>query len=171
MLSVTKAGTWQGEPLRQWYLSLYVLRGSQYRLKYRSPGDGGPLSKGMPPAREVAIVGTAQLVRAGTDELLVERRMDSADCGTPNIGVIGVSASGRVVPMVSIYNGCDLKATVIDGAGGEPDTLRLTGPYYGPDSGTCCPTKQKAAATFAYRNGSWVLSPRYFQFEVDSFGP
>lgn len=154
-----------------WHLSLYVLRGSQYRLKYRSPGNGGPLWRGAPPMRQFAIVGTAQLLQPGTDELLVEHRMDSADCGTPVLNAIGVSASGRVVPVVTVFNGCDLRATVVRGAAGALDTLRLTGPYYGPNSGTCCPTKAKTTATLSYRNGSWTLSPRYFELAIDSYGP
>lgn len=160
------------ERIHQWHLSLYVLRGKRYYLKYRSPDNGGPLLKTrMPPMREFAIVGTAQLVRTGTDELLVERRMDSADCGTPNISAIGVSESGRVVPLMSVFNGCALDATVIHGGNGERDALRLAGPYFGPNSGTCCPTKQNATATVYYRNESWIVSPRYFEVETDTYGP
>lgn len=153
-----------------WHLSLYVLHGHRYHLKYRSPGDGGPLWRGEPPMRELAILGTAQLREPGTDELLVEHRMDSADCGTPVINAIGVSTSGRVVPVVTIYNGCGLKAVVVHHAGAV-DTLHLTGPYYGPNSGTCCPTKLKSVASLAYRNGAWRLSPPYFQLAKDTYGP
>lgn len=179
VLSVASAGKLESEDLYQWYLSLYTLRGSKYQLKYRSPRDGGPLWRvfldgkklgGAPPMREFAIVGTAQLVKPGTDELLVEWRMDSADCGSPTINAIGVSTSGRVVPLMTITNGCGLDATVIRGANDGLDMLRLTGPYFGPNSGTCCPTQQQAAATLKYRNGSWVLSPQYYQLEIDTYG-
>ncbi len=165
-----------GTKFYQWYLSIYAIDGSTYHLKYRSPGSGGPLdvveeapgSSMWFPMQDLSIVGAAELMEPSVQQLVVHSHQTGADCGTAHISVLGYdNASGKVVPEVVVDNGCELQAKIVHGTHG--DTLSLTGPYYGPKSALCCPTKPKATATLAYRNGKWVETPRYFDLYVKRF--
>lgn len=180
VLSRAQAGTWQGAPTYQWYLSMYAIDGDTYRLKYRSPGNGGPFERltmsgdqvtsGML-LRDASIVGTAELMQPGVQQLIVQWSPVAADCGSNTIVVFSATTSGKVVPAVSLENACALTATIVPGSGSALDSLRLSGPYYGENSGTCCPTKQKASATLLYRNGAWIQTPKYYPIAVGKFNP
>jgi hypothetical protein len=160
----------------QWYLSVYAIDDATYHLKYQSPRDGGPMSKVEKatggdmwyPLQSAQIVGAAQLMQPGVEQLIVSSHETGADCGSANITVLQVNSSGKVVPAVTLQNTCDLTARVSRGSG-VPDALILNGPYYNATAPTCCPTKAKAVAVLRYRNDRWVETPNYFQFYPNAF--
>jgi hypothetical protein len=176
IISKRVAGKGSGTTFYQWYLSVYAIDDTVYRLKYQSPRDGGPLSKvekasGGPmwyPLQSAAIVGTAQLMQPTVEQLIVSSHETGADCGSANISVLTTTSAGRVVPAVTLQNACDLKATVSRGSG-VPDTLILSGPYYNSTAPNCCPTKNRAVAVLRYRNGRWTETPKYFTFYPNSY--
>lgn len=177
VVSKRVAGKGSGMTFYQWYLSVYAIDDTTYRLKYQSPQDGGPLSKVEKatggdmwyPLQSAEIAGTAQLMQPGVEQLIVSSHETGADCGSANISVLTVNSSGHVVPAVTLQNNCDLTARVSRGTGGVPDALILNGPYYNSTAPTCCPTKAKAVATLRYRNGQWIEKPNYFQLYRGSF--
>lgn len=161
----------------QWYLSIYRLDGTTYRLAYRSPQDGGPLAtveqahgaKLWFPVAEMKIVGAAQLMRPGVQQLVVQSHEAAADCGNATVAIFGANAHGNVVPVVSVGNGCDLSASIVHASAG--DTLRLEGPYYAANAPRCCPTKPRASAVLRYAGGVWKASPNYFQLAIGKLPP
>jgi hypothetical protein len=177
VISKRAVGKGSGMTFYQWYLSVYAIDDATYRLKYQSPRDGGPLSKVEKatggdmwyPLQSAEIVGSAQLMQPGVEQLIVSSHETGADCGSANISVLTVNSSGHVVPAVTLQNNCDLTARVSRGTGGVPDALILNGPYYNSTAPTCCPTKAKAVATLRYRNGQWIEKPNYFQLYRGSF--
>lgn len=163
----------------QWYLSIYAIDGTTYKLKYQSPSNGGPLSKvtkaaGGPvmwfPFQTLQIVGSAELMQPGVQQLVVQSHETGADCGSAVVTVFATDAKQNVVPAVSLRNGCDLSATIVHGSSGN-DTIALSGPYYGPNAAMCCPTKPKATAVLAYRNGTWTQTPKYYDLYPGKFPP
>lgn len=171
-------GKANGEDAYQWYFSIYRIDGTVYHLKYQSPANGGPLetstrTNGAPtwfPVQELKIVGAAQLQEPAVEQLVVQSHAMSADCGGGTVSVFTAdAASGAVRPAVSVSNGCELTATIVHGTSG--DTIALHGPYYGPNAAMCCPTKNNASATLAYRNGKWVETPNYYQLYVGKLPP
>lgn len=173
-------GQGNGTTFYQWYLSVYALDGSTYRLKYQSPANGGPLSKVTQasdgakmwfPMQTLHISGVGEFQRAGVQELVVASHEMAADCGNAVVTVLG-SRNGAVVPAVTVRNGCELKATVAHAkTPGAHDAIVLSGPYYNATAPMCCPTKTKAAAVLSYRNGKWTEVPKYYSFYAGKFPP
>jgi hypothetical protein len=176
VISKRVIGKGSGLTFYQWYLSVYAIDDTTYRLKYQSPRDGGPMSKVEKatggdmwyPLQSAEIVGSAQLMKPGVEQLIVSSHETGADCGSANISVLATTASGRVVPAVTLQNMCDLSVRISRGSG-VPDALILNGPYYNATAPTCCPTKAKAVATLRYSNGRWIEKPNYFQLYQGSF--
>lgn len=163
----------------QWYLSIYQIdfNSATYHLRYQSPANGGPLDKvakahGAPmwfPAQSATIVGAAELMEAGVQQLVVASHQTGADCGSADLTVFGFdSKSRKVVPEVTVQNGCDVSAKIVKSANGIASLL-LGGPYYNATAAMCCPTKPKANATLKFANGKWVETPAYFKFYVRQF--
>jgi hypothetical protein len=162
-------GSGAGRDFYQWYLSIYALRRGAYRLRYQSPGNGGPLSRVEQahgaqmwfPVQELRIVGTAQLMRPGAQQVVVQSHEMAADCGSAAVTVFATGPGGSIIPAVSVGNPCDLDAKIAGSGAG----IELSGPYYKPDAPLCCPTQPHATATLRYRDGKWTESPRYFKIE------
>ncbi|HEY1429459.1 MAG TPA: hypothetical protein VGF18_07790 [Candidatus Tumulicola sp.] len=177
VVSKRVAGKGSGVTFYQWYLSIYQIDDTTYRLRYQSPRDGGPLDKVDKasggdmwyPLQSAQIVGSAMLMQPAVEQLIVSSHQTGADCGSANISVMTVTPSGKVVPAVTLQNSCDLRATVSRGSGSTPDALILNGPYYNATAPNCCPTKAKAVAVLRYRNGRWTETPKYFSFYPNSF--
>lgn len=174
-------GQGNGTTFYQWYLSVYALDGSTYRLKYQSPANGGPLSKVTQasggakmwfPVQTLQIAGTGEFQKAGVQQLVVSSHEMAADCGSAMVSVLAANADGTVVPAVSVRNGCSLKATIAHAkTPGARDAIVLSGPYYNATAPMCCPTKAKAAAVLSYRNGTWTETPKYYSFHAGKFPP
>jgi hypothetical protein len=170
-------GKANGTAFYQWYLSIYAIDGTTYKLKYQSPRDGGPLSVVTKPSgadlwlpvQSVKIDAPVQLVAQGKDNLVVESHEMAADCGGAIVSVFAADDAGKVVPAVSARNGCDLTAQPVNSKAGA--SLTLIGPYYGPNAAMCCPTKPKASATLRYANGKWVETPDYYELFVGKLPP
>ncbi|MHB8141631.1 MAG: hypothetical protein ACYDHD_10370 [Vulcanimicrobiaceae bacterium] len=179
VLSKRRLGAAYGQTFYQWYLSIYAISGATYHLRYQSPRDGAPLDRvtkadGSPamwlPVQDASIVGAAELMQPGVQQLVFQSHQTGADCGTANITIFTADGkTGKVVPAVSIENSCELNATIVHGKRG--DAVQLTGPYYSPSAALCCPTKPKATATLRYRNGAWVETPKYFTLHPRRFSP
>ncbi len=160
-----------GQDFYQWYLSIYAFRRAAYRLRYQSPGNGGPLERIAKahgarmwfPVQELRIVGAAALMRPGVEQLIVASHEMAADCGSAAVTIFASGPGGSIVPVALVENPCELAAAVIRGANG--DAIELRGPYYGPKAPLCCPTNTHASATLRYRDGKWVESPSYFKVE------
>ena len=94
IVSKQLVGTGNGQRFYQWFLSIYGPRQGAYRLRYQSPKSGGPLShvekaQGAAmwfPVQELRIVGTAGLMRSGTQQLIVQSHEGAADCGSAAAG-------------------------------------------------------------------------------------
>lgn len=177
IVSKKAVGTGNGETFYQWYVSIYQIDGATYHLRYRSPRDGGPfdtLAKAHGaqmwfPRQSGEAIGAAQLMQPGVEELIVASHQSGADCGSADLTVFGYDAkANRVVPAVTVQNGCNLDAKILPRANGMA-SLQLNGPYYGPHAAMCCPTKPKASAVLKYANGRWVETPNYFTFYPNSF--
>jgi hypothetical protein len=174
-------GSGNGTNFYQWYLSIYAIDNTTYRLKYQSPANGGPLSKVTQasggakmwfPVQTLHIAGVGEFMQAGVQQLVVQSHEMAADCGAAVVTVFATNSNGGVVPAVSVRNGCDLKATVAHSSSGSVrDSIVLSGPYYNATAPMCCPTKPKAAAVLSYRNGTWTETPKYFPFYPGKFPP
>jgi hypothetical protein len=171
VLSKAAVGKGNGETFYQWYLSLYRIDGTTYKLQWQSPKDGGPFDKVEKahganmwfPRQGGSIVGSAPLMGPGAEELVVATHQQGADCGTARVDVLFFDAAmQQVMTALTVENGCDLSAKIVKGANGTA-TLQMTGPYYAKNAALCCPTKAKATATFAFKNGSWKETPNYFK--------
>ena len=176
VLSKKLVGTSAGMPFYQWYVSIYSIDENVYKLKYQSPKNGGPFDTLQRtsdasmwfPGQSGTIVGAAQLVGPGIEQLVVATQQVGADCGSADVTIFGYDLKGaKVVPLLTIENNCGLSAKILHGANG--DTLALSGPYYGPHAPNCCPTKSKASATLSYVNGKWVETPNYFKLYPNTF--
>lgn len=178
VVSKKSLGSGNGNTFYQWYLSIYAIDGSVYHLKYQSPSNGGPLSKVTQvaggdkmwfPVQTVSIVGTPTLVQPDVQQLVVQSHEMAADCGGSMVTVFTATPEWKVVPALTIRNGCDLTAS-IDHTNAA-DSLVLHGPYYAPNAAMCCPTKPKASATVVYRNGTWTQTPKYYEMFIGKFPP
>ncbi len=169
-------GTGNAQTFYQWYLSIYAIDGTTYHLKYRSPGNGGPLAnvtqahgaKLWFPVAQLAIVGAAELMQPGIQQLVVQTHQAAADCGSSAVTVF-TTKNAKVVPAVSVSNGCDLSAKIVKVKGAT--AIALSGPYYGANAAMCCPTKPKASAVLRYVHGAWKESPNYFPLAVGKLPP
>ncbi|HEY6485143.1 MAG TPA: hypothetical protein VIX83_02025 [Candidatus Cybelea sp.] len=170
VLSKKLLGSGNGTAFYQWYLSFYAIDGTVYRLKYQSPNERAPFGRvtkanGAPmwfPLQDAKIAGTGEFMGAGSQQLVVQSHETGADCGMARVDVFYFgSAMQAVMTTLSVWNPCDLSASVIHGAHG--DSLQLTGPFYSANAPLCCPTKPKAIATLHFSNGSWTEQPHYFQ--------
>ena len=178
IVSKKAVGAGGGETFYQWYVSIYQIDGNTYHLRYESPVDGGPFDKLAKahganmwfPRQSGSIVGAAQLMEPGVEQLVVATHQSGADCGSADLTVFGYDAkTNKVVPVVTVENGCDLSAKIVPGANGSA-SLQLTGPYYGPHAAMCCPTIPKATATLKFVNGAWTETPKkYFSFFPKAF--
>ncbi len=168
----------ENETFYQWYLSIYAIdAGGNYALKYQAPGKGTALLDVVEkasganlwfPRQSAQIAGVGEFMFPGVQQLVVAAHQTGADCGSATVTVFRYdSASQKVVPAVSLANGCQLDAKVVHGAGG--DALQLSGPYYGPKAALCCPTKPKATAVLRYRSGKWRLTPAYYEMAVGKY--
>ena len=171
-------GTSAGMSFYQWYVSVYAIDGTVYKLKYRSPGSGGPFDKLERtsdasmwfPSQSGDIVGAAQLMGTGVEQLIVTTHQIGADCGSADITIFGYDPKAqKVVPRATLENGCELDAKIVRGVNGASDELALTGPYYDEHAAMCCPTKNKATATLSYANGKWTERPNYFKLYPNAF--
>lgn len=163
-------GTNGKQPFDQWYLSIYRIHNTAYRLQYRSPANGGPLSKVEQahgaamwfPAQTMKIVGTGQFITPTVENLVTSSHETGADCGAATIAVFAYDAkTNKVVRTATVTNSCDLSAKIVKSALGAY-SIALTGPYYSASAALCCPTKNKAVATLRYAHGKWVEYPKYF---------
>lgn len=170
-------GKANGRAFYQWYLSIYADKRGAYRLRYQSPGNGGPLSTVTPangaklwfPVQDVRIVGAGTFMQPGVQELVVRSHEMSADCGAAAVSVFASGPGGGVVPAVSAGNLCDLNATIEHNEGG--DVIHLSGPYYAANAAACCPTNANARAGLTYQGGKWVQTPTYFKLYVGKLPP
>lgn len=155
----------------QWYLSIYAIDydTATYRLRYRSPGSGPPLSRVTRangsnlwfPLQTMHIVGAAELEHAGVSELVVQSHETGADCGSAEVSIFNYDwTQQRVRRIAHVTNGCALAAYIVHGSSG--DAVRLVGPYYAPNAALCCPTKVRAVAYLRYQRGRWIETPSYF---------
>lgn len=168
VVSKKLAGAGNGREFYQWYLSIYALRRGVFRLRYQSPGNGGPLARVTQangakmwfPVQELRIVGSPTLMRPGVQQLVVQSHEMAADCGSATVTVFASGPGGSVVPAATVENPCDLNATIV--RVGNGDALELTGPYYAPNAALCCPKKPHATAVLRFRDGRWVESSNYF---------
>jgi hypothetical protein len=177
VLSRAVVGSGNGTNFYQWYLSLYAIDGTVYRLKYRSPNAAIPFDRVSKargaqlwfPVQDAKIAGAGELMGAGAQQLVVESHQMAADCGSARVDVFFFDAAmQRVMTTLSVENGCDLAAKVIHGASG--DALELVGPYYAANAPMCCPTKPNATAFLHFHNGSWTQQPRYFEILTSKTG-
>jgi hypothetical protein len=162
-------GSGNRQKFYQWYLSIYQLRRGSYRLRYESPGNGGPLSTVTQangarmwfPVQEIKIVGAAPLMQKRVPLLVVQSHETGADCGAATIAILGTKPGGGVGPVATVTNSCDLSAKI----GSDGASLELTGPYYATNAPLCCPTKPNATAVLRYVDGKWTESPNYFKIQ------
>ncbi len=154
----------------QWYLSIYAIDGTVYRLKYRSPKHPIPFTTVERatganlwfPVQDASIVGVGELMGPGAQQIVIASHQMAADCGSGRVDVLFQDAAMQMImPTLSVENGCDLSAKVIHDAQGY--AISMTGPYYGPHAPMCCPTKPKATAIFRFTNKGWVQTPKYFE--------
>jgi hypothetical protein len=177
VLSKKQVGTSGHDVFYQWYLSIYAIDDTTYKLQYQSPRDGGPFSKvtkadGAPmwfPIETGKIDAPIALMMEGKDDLVVESHEMAADCGSGVVAVFTTNSAGKVVPAVSARNGCELTAAPVNSKAGS--SLTLSGPYYGPNAAMCCPTIVKATATLKYANGTWVQAPKRYELFIGKLPP
>jgi hypothetical protein len=175
--SKKKVGSSSGTDFYQWYLTIYAIDDTKYKQQYQSPSGGGPLATVTQasgggtmwyPLQQLTIVGSAELMLSGVQQLVVESHEQSADCGAGTVTIFTLNG-GKPAPAVSVQNGCELTATIVHAPSG--DSIQLSGPYYAHDAAMCCPTKPKATAMLRYRNGQWVETPPYYQVFPGKFAP
>lgn len=177
MTSKKQVGEANGTRFYQWYLSIYAQRRGAFRLRYQSPGNGGPLARVTQatgakmwfPVQELHIVGEAQFLAFGVQQLVVTSHETGADCGSATVAVFASAPGGSVGPAAAVSNPCELSATIEHGETG--DIVHLTGPYYAANAPLCCPTKAHAAAVLTHFNGKWAVTPNYFKLLVGRLPP
>lgn len=176
VLSKKLVGTSAGMSFYQWYISIYHINDTVYRLRYQSPGNGGPYDKLEHtsdasmwfPSQSGKIIGSAQLMGPAIEQLVVLTHQAGADCGSADLTIFRYDfKKNKIVPAATVQNGCDLSVKIVHGSNG--DTLLLSGPYYNESAPMCCPTKPKASATLSYANGKWVVKPNYFKLFPNAF--
>jgi hypothetical protein len=143
----------------QWYLSIYAIDETTYRLKYRSPKSATPFGFGA--GVNAASLTSAELMGPGVQQLVVTSHTPGAGCGSARVDVLFFDAAMQIVmPTLSLRNQCRLSVRVIHDAGGI--ALAVSGPYFAPGSQACCPTDPNATAILRFSDGAWSESPRYF---------
>ncbi len=176
VISKKAVGTGNGETFYQWYVSIYQIDGTTYRLRYQSPANGGPLDKLSKasgaelwfPRQSASLVGAAPLMGDALEQLVVQTHQTGADCGAADLTVFAFDPrTNKVVPAVTVENPCDLEAKIVKN--GDSASLRLSGPYYNASAALCCPTKPKASATLKYVNGKWIETPNYYKVYPKAF--
>ena len=176
VISKKAVGTGDGETFYQWYVSIYQIDGTTYRLRYQSPRDGGPLDKLEKatganlwfPRQDASIIGAAPLMGEDVEQLVVQSHQTGADCGSADLTVFRYdSKSNKIVPAVTVENGCTLDAKIVNSPAGAD--LQLSGPYYNATAPMCCPTKPSAKATLKYVKGKWIETPDYYRFYPNAF--
>jgi len=166
------------ETFYQWYVTIYAIDATgNYARKYQAPGKGTALldvvekAKGATlwfPRQTAQIVGVGAFMQPDVQQLVVAVHQTGADCGSATLTVFRYdSATAKIVPAVSLANGCALDAKIVHETAG--DALQLKGPYYGPKAAMCCPTKENASAMLRYRNGKWRLAPAYYEMSVGKY--
>ena len=167
-VSSVPVGHGNGRTFSQWTISIYRAQ----KIAYQSPRDGGPLTtvtkaKGAEmwfPDQSASIVGAASLMGDSSQQLVVQSHETGADCGSATVTVFRYEkATEKVVPAVTVQNGCDLTASI------SGNVIELSGPYYGPKAALCCPTRAHATSTLVYRKGKWEEAPRYYPLYPDAF--
>ncbi len=189
VLSRKLLGSHSGKQFYQWYFLVYQSELAGNVLEYESPADGGPLSivkqqrgsNSWLPRQQLRVISGYDFVqpvlraRSGRrstrnlEQVVLESHEMTTDCGAGTVTVFGV-ASSKIEPFVSARNRCELRASIVDGEGG-PDTIVLSGPFFGPGAPMCCPTKPHAIATLSYSSGGWIETPNYFPFYVGRLPP
>lgn len=164
----TPVGHGNGTTYDQW--SIAIERNGS--VAYESPRDGGPLTKVTKghgadmwfPSQSAQIVGAAPLMGTSAQQLVVDSHETGADCGSATVSIFRYdAASHKIVPAATVQNGCELTAKI------SGSSVILSGPFYAKNAALCCPTKAKANATLAYRDGKWVETPQYFALYPNSF--
>jgi hypothetical protein len=170
VLSKKLLGTRAGTSFYQWYLSIYAIDGTTYRLKYQSPPQSVPFDTVenvvaahlFMPVQDAKIAGEGEFMGPAIQQLVVQSHQAAADCGMSRVDVFTADvAKQRVTTAVSVENPCDLQASIVHRAGG--DAIALTGPYYASGAPLYKPTKNNAAATLRYAGGRWIETPNYFK--------
>lgn len=157
-------------PVYQWYLSFYAPDGNGGgKLVYQLPDKQGTLLSKIEkahgaqmyfPSQDLKIVGAAEFERSGVQDVVVWDHQAGADCGSADVTVFGANAKNQIVQRVHVQNGCQLDAKIVKH--GALSAVRLIGPYYAANAAMCCPTKPKASALLAYKNGTWSVTPKYY---------
>jgi hypothetical protein len=158
-----------GRSFYQWYIAIYALSRGMWRLRYESPGNGGPLTKVTQanganmwfPVQEAKIVGSAPLIERRVQMLVVQSHEMAADCGSAAVTIFGTNGGNTARPVATVTNPCDLSVRI----GTDGTSLELTGPYYAANAPLCCPTKTHAEAVLRYSEHRWVVSPPYFKVQ------
>ena len=173
VLSRNVVGRGGSQTFYQWYLSIYAVDGSVYRLKYRSPKNAIPFDTVTKanganvwfPVQDASIAGIGELMGTpSVQQVVIQSHQMAADCGMARVDVLFEDAAMQtIMPTLSIENYCSLSAAVIHDAHGY--ALQVTGPYYAPDAALCCPTKPRVTAIFRFvANKGWVQTPSaYFR--------
>ena len=158
----------------QWqpYLSIYAQRGNGFSQIYQSPSARDPLalvphSEKMPgggpylPTVDLRIVGKAEFMGGGRQQVAVLVHEAAADCGSSTLSILrSEHGPGPVRLAAQVSNPCDLTARV------QGNTVVLSGPYYNANAALCCPTQAHARAILTYGAGRWTLHPAYFKLTV-----
>ena len=173
VISKKQVGAGAGQKFYQWYLSIYAIDGSTYKLKYKSPGDGGPFDTVTKanganmwyPFQSAKIAGVAELMAPGIQQVVVQAHQQAADCGSATVTVFAYDGkANKVVPSAFVENGCQLDASIVERAAGN--AIALKGPYFGPNAAMCCPTKPAASAVLRYVAGTWKEEPAYYTLKA-----
>ena len=174
--SKREVGKSDGQRFYARYLSIYSIDGTTYHLRYQSPRNGGPLDAVEKahganmwfPTQSMKLVGAAELMQPGVQQLVTRMHRVGADCGDVQVSVIGYDmANEKVVPEITADNHCGLQARIVHEKRG--DAISLSGPYYSPTAALCCPTKNKVTAILRFRHGKWVETPKYFNLAPKKF--
>ena len=165
---VSLGPTAAGGEFEQWYLSIYAIDDTTYRLKYQSPANGAPLDLvtrvnggGWYPDEDLTIVGSGVFEAPAIEQLVVQSYEAEADCGMGTVTIFAYDfATNGVRPVAVVHNYCKLSAAIVHGA--NADSILLTGPYYSSTAALCCPTTASVTATLRYAGGKWIETPQYF---------
>ncbi|HTW83167.1 MAG TPA: hypothetical protein VMD91_03740 [Candidatus Sulfotelmatobacter sp.] len=136
----------------QWYLSIYAIDDTTYRLKYRSPSGDVPFPPGGPTVTSASIAAIGEFMGAGVQQVAIASH-DTAGgrCGTGRIDVLFFDAAMEMpLSTLSVRTPCSLSARVVHEAHG--DALAVTGP-----------SSKTAIFRFTSGPGTWTQTPRLFQ--------
>jgi len=137
-----------------WYLSIYAIDETTYRLRYQSPKSAIPLGGPV----DVASLTSGELMGPAVQQLVVTSHTPGTGCGSARVDVLFFDAAMQIVmPTLSVRNRCRLSARVIQDAAGT--ALAVSGPYSAPGSHA---TASNATAILRFHNGTWSEMPRYF---------